>query len=126
MAILSVKTTIFFMFTIAAASLSSCNTLLCNNTIKQEVISPDSRWKAVVFERDCGATTGGSIQISILDRKTQLSSGVGNIFIVKYYPKVDVTWEDKNHLLIQYPEYSRAAKEEHTFEDIAVVYRREK
>jgi len=116
----------FFMLAITTLSLSSCDTIFCNNTIKREIISPNSRLKAVVFERDCGATTSGSIQISILDKNEQLSPGGGNIFIVKYYPKIDVTWENNNHLLIQYPEYYNPVKEVSTFEDVSVVYRRVK
>ncbi len=31
---------------------------LCGNTILAEALSPDQRHKAVVFQRDCGASTG--------------------------------------------------------------------
>jgi hypothetical protein len=31
---------------------------LCRNEIFHQVDSPDSRYKVVVFQRDCGATTG--------------------------------------------------------------------
>lgn len=43
---------------------------ICGNKIIQEIPSPNRKLKAVIFTRDCGATTGFSTQISLLS-KTQ-------------------------------------------------------
>jgi len=37
---------------------------LCANTLIENVTSSDKKWKVVLFERDCGATTDFSSQIS--------------------------------------------------------------
>ena len=46
--------------------------LPCANTVSAEHISPDGKLRAVLFERDCGATTNWSSQISILRRTEPL------------------------------------------------------
>lgn len=39
---------------------------LCEVTVFDEVVSPNGEYKAIVFERDCGATSGFSTSISIV------------------------------------------------------------
>jgi hypothetical protein len=43
--------------------------------------SPDGKIEAVIFERDCGATTGFSTQISILHKGASIRSGTGNAIV---------------------------------------------
>ena len=45
---------------------------LCANNIICTSHSPDGKLKAVVFRRDCGATTGWSINVSVLKAKDTL------------------------------------------------------
>jgi hypothetical protein len=54
----------------------------CANSMLSESRSPDGNYKAVVFERSCGATTGFSTQVSVLPIDvTQPRSG-GNALAV--------------------------------------------
>ena len=50
----------------AIYGLSELGENLCGNEIIEEIKSPDNKYKLVIFQRDCGATTGFSTQISIL------------------------------------------------------------
>lgn len=59
---------------------------MCGNYIHEEYPSPSGKWKAVVFQRDCGATTGFSTQISILPSSDSLENDSGNIFIMDGHP----------------------------------------
>ena len=52
----------------------------CVNKVYKSVPSPDHAYKIILFERDCGATTGYSTHISILKINEALDDG-GNIFI---------------------------------------------
>jgi hypothetical protein len=54
---------------------------LCGNQIVQDLRSPGGGSHAVVFVRDCGATTGLSTQISILPANKKLSNDPGNVFV---------------------------------------------
>jgi hypothetical protein len=46
---------------------------LCENEIYSEIVSPDENYKAIIFQRDCGASTGFSTQISIVEAGDNLS-----------------------------------------------------
>jgi hypothetical protein len=59
--------------------------------------------EAVIFQRDCGATTGFSTQISIVTKGSKLSSSAGNLFVADTHlgkapaaswggPEVEVNW----------------------------------
>ena len=54
---------------------------ICGNRIAREVSSPDGKWKAVLYERDCGATTDFSTQVSILRQRQDVGNDNGNVFI---------------------------------------------
>lgn len=53
----------------------------CANEVLSQADSPDARMKAVVFQRDCGATTGFSTQVSIIPNASELPNEGGNAFI---------------------------------------------
>src|SRR5918992_4542304 len=52
----------------------------CGNELLKSIASPDGRRKLVIFQRDCGATTGFSTQASLLPAGDGLR-GSGNVFI---------------------------------------------
>ena len=60
---------------------------MCANTIVNASTSPNGKWKAVLFERNCGATTGFSSQISLIKADKELNNEAGNIYIADGYPK---------------------------------------
>ena len=53
---------------------------LCGNTPIVEEPAPGGKFRAVVFERDCGATTGFSTNISIIPARSPLPNEQGNVF----------------------------------------------
>jgi hypothetical protein len=65
---------------ICLASVVGCHDDLCGNQVTQEVSSPSGNYRAIVFEFDCGATTGFSTQVSILPANKKLKNETGNIF----------------------------------------------
>src|SRR5687767_9557274 len=89
----------------------------CSNAIVSRVEAPDGRHAAIIFQRDCGATTGFSTQISLLEAGDQLSAQ-GNAFIADTDhgaaaagewggPWAEAGWIAPNHLLIRYASNSR-------------------
>jgi len=76
----------------------------CVNHVYGEVVSPGDKYKAVIFQRDCGATTGFSTQISILEVDAALKNSSGNIYIVDGLPEMfvpKIKWEGDQKLIIQ-------------------------
>jgi hypothetical protein len=53
---------------------------MCGNQVLQEYPSPSGKLKAVVFQRDCGTTTGFSTQVSIIQTGSVLENEGGNLF----------------------------------------------
>ncbi|MCH8536313.1 MAG: hypothetical protein LAT66_00960 [Alkalimonas sp.] len=77
---------------------------MCGNEVYTEILSPDNRHKAVIFQRDCGATTDFSTQISVMKASAHLPNKSGNTFIVRGHPKHfshQVRWLSNAELFIE-------------------------
>ena len=54
---------------------------LCANRVLRTIPALDGASRAVIFERDCGATTGFSTQVAVLATDAPLPDTAGNAFI---------------------------------------------
>ena len=86
---------------------------MCGNDILRSVPSPDGKLTVVVFQRDCGATTGFSTQGSVLRSGEKLPNESGMLFIMDDNdgaaptgpgggPEAQVKWEGNRQVLIQH------------------------
>lgn len=73
---------------------------VCGNDLAQEFPSPTGALKAVVFRRDCGATTSFTMNVSILPAGQALPNDAGNVFVKDDDTAPTVRWIDETHLLI--------------------------
>ena len=84
---------------------------LCGNDVLATALSPDGAIKAVLFERDCGATTGFTEQISLLNSGDALPDQSGNIFQAEGGGRNDIRsrmrWKDNNTLNIDFPQSAK-------------------
>lgn len=97
----------------------------CGNDLMQEVYSPNGENRIVVFERNCGATTGWSSQISVLSSRTSLRGQTGNIFFAPGHPdwfSFKVTWEDDSHIVIEHNGKPIPELAETEFRDFQIRY----
>jgi hypothetical protein len=101
---------------VALSILGGCSDI-CGNTVVSRVLAPDEQHEAVLFQRDCGATTGFTTRISILDPDRDVS-GAGNTFRADADhgaaetgawggPWADSKWLSSEHLLVRYAAKSR-------------------
>jgi len=74
---------------------------LCGNNPISEAVSPDGKYKAVLFQRDCGATTDFSTQISILKKDESLPNSGANTFATGNSQNVRYHWLDNDQLVIE-------------------------
>jgi hypothetical protein len=104
----------------------------CHNTVASRSLSPDGAFEAVPFQRDCGATTGFSTQISILSPKDQPAGG-GNAFIADDDHGVarvgswqgswaEAKWLAPDQLLIRYDAKSRLFKKSENVFGVRITY----
>lgn len=89
---------------------------MCGNYVHKEYLSPDNSSKAVIFQRDCGATTGFSTQISIIGAQQDLGNSKGNIYIIDGHPNEvapNIKWMSESTLAISHPINGSEYKAEH-------------
>lgn len=98
---------------------------MCGNDIVAQLASPDKKHRAVLFQRDCGATTGFSTQVSILNERENLENSGGNILIADDHPnnnRFELSWVDSRTLLIKNTKTANALKKEGALGSIVVRY----
>lgn len=84
--------------------LDSATSSICGYEVFSVDSSPDREHKVVVFQRDCGATSGFSTQISIIHSSEELKNESGNIYIVDGHPRdvsPEVRWLSNSELRIK-------------------------
>lgn len=104
---------------LAVASFAVCSSCAdCANRVIAEAVSPGKGVRAVVFERNCGATTGFSTQVSLIRGPSGSPRGKGNLFIaddnhggvpVDLHGTLPVkaVWTSDRDLTIRYPSGAR-------------------
>jgi hypothetical protein len=94
---------------------------MCGNTIQLEIYNPNKTYKIVKFDRDCGATTGNSTQISIIKASDSLPNDPGNIFIADR-DSVEISWQSNYDILIRNPEEMQTFTKDTTFKQFRIRY----
>ena len=100
----------------------------CENNTIREVSSAAGR--AILFHRECGATTGFSTQVSFL-KSGETNTDGGNIFVADGGsrlgawggPWADVAWSPAGQLIISYDASARIFTQARTKSGIDVIYR---
>lgn len=105
----------------------------CRNELAARIVSPGGAYEAVLFQRDCGATTGFSTQVSVLPAGASPGNG-GNVFRADanhdpdmrrgawHGPWAEISWLSPRHLLIRYANGARLFARETEMDGIAVSY----
>lgn len=87
--------------------LSGCD-YQCEEKIEREVISPNGKYMAVIFEQNCGATTSILYHVNIRPSDSRYKfkkDDQGHIMDGRVFTGYgDIKWVDDQHLLIEYKE----------------------
>jgi hypothetical protein len=97
----------------------------CGSTVLSEAKSPDGNLKAVVFNYDCGATTGTGTHVSLLPASVTSPNDAGNVFVADGNggPAVSVKWLSANRLLVSYDKTARTFGMEKQFNSVTISYK---
>jgi hypothetical protein len=120
-----------FVFVMAALVLAGCDDL-CSNEVIASQAAPDGRHRAVLFGRDCGATTDFSTQLSVLKIGARLD-GDGNVFVADRDhgaaqagrwggPWTETKWVSADHLHVRYAARTRVFERADRLGDVRVTY----
>jgi hypothetical protein len=99
----------------------------------QSVNSPDGKWQAVVFGRNCGPTTGNEVHVNVGRPSTNPSLGRGNTFRAdadygkaptnaRGTPLAHATWTAQNVLTITYDSREKVYKKDERVGEVSVRY----
>ena len=78
--------------------LSGCDP--CGNTVVGGAVSPDGKYEATAFIRDCGATTDYSPQVFLRPKGKSIGK-IGNVFIGNHSNQIQIQWASSTQLVIQ-------------------------
>jgi len=98
---------------------------LCGNEIFEEALAPDGKFKAVVFQRDCGATTDFSTQISVIPSDEALPNEAGNISVARGHPRdthIEIHWSPPKNLVVRLKVGLAALKRKDAYKGFSIVY----
>lgn len=106
---------------------------MCGNELIAEFPSPEGNRKVVVFQRDCGATTGFSTHASILGTTENLKNEDGNVFAADTDhgtapsgpgrgPTLAVAWQSENSVQLSVHPKARVFKRDSEMGGIQVSY----
>jgi hypothetical protein len=105
---------------------------MCGNEVIGSAEAPDHAHVAYLFQRDCGATTDFSTQVSILPKGRKLS-GSGNAYTGDADhgaagrdawggPRTEMEWLSARHLRIRYAAGSRIFRQEQWVSGVQISY----
>jgi hypothetical protein len=126
-------TVLLLLIGAAIGGLHSLLQHMCVNDAIVEVISPDQKIKAVVFRRNCGATTDFGTHVSITSTSQILPKRSGNLFVADtdhgnapFGPdgslKVEAVWRNTATLIIRHHRKARVFKALRELKGINVSY----
>lgn len=126
MMIFIVLTIIVALFFAGNAALHSFNAFLMGKPdIIQEVVSPNGKYVAYVFEANAGATTRFTYRLSVLKNGKQPRPGdVGNTFIA--YDEFDVAWVSDNTLKVNNTSSVYVFKQKIKIGEVNIIYKHPK
>lgn len=105
---------------LAALLFAGCN--LCGNELQSVVRSSDGKFSAVVYLRSCGATTGFSTHVSIVDASQGLPDEAGNVLITHDDLPVSVEWLSNAKLSIHGTVGAEVWKLHPEYRQIQIIY----
>ena len=93
-------TALLLIAMIALAS-GSCAFLLrssCENAVKFDITSPDGKYVATLFERNCGATADFSTVVNLRKASTKFNADDLAILVVRGQTQIDLAWDSNTTL----------------------------
>ena len=93
---------------------------LSYNEVIFETVSPNGKNRAVVFNRNLGATAGHNYQLSILRWNERFRNRAGNAFIS--YSQINVEWRNDEILVVEILENKEIFKQINEVSGISILY----
>lgn len=116
----AISTIICAAFAISAAFL--CCQSACKNDPKLNILSPSGKLRAVVFNRNCGATTSFNTQLSITEANDKPLEEGGNVFVVDGNVPLKIQWLSETKLFVAGGRGVKVFRQEELAKGVAISY----
>lgn len=138
------KKVVFGLLAVAIVTIGACVALfnhffsdMCATTVIDQTTSPSGKFKAVVFQIDCGATSDFNSQVVIVPGNKEVSEKVAlskSFFAAdrdhgrapegkERGPELRLNWMSDSSLEIQHHEFARIIRAEKSSKGVTVDYR---
>ena len=94
----------------------------CGNEVASTIESPRGSHVAVIFNRNCGATTGFNTQLSVLAKGDAVPKEAGNAFIANGSLALRVRWVSESELVVVGFHGAKISKQEKLANGVIVSY----
>ncbi len=94
----------------------------CGNEVVSTIESPRGSHVAVIFNRNCGATTGLNTQLSVLAKGDAVPKEAGNAFIADGFLALRVRWASESELVVAGVQGAKIFKQQKLANGVAVSY----
>ncbi len=95
----------------------------CQNEATQYISSPGGRYRAVIFYRNCGATSDFVTNVSLLKGLEIVNhSETGNLLVGSGRLPIQLNWISARHLVVTYPKGSEPRLINRTYDGVTVDY----
>lgn len=95
----------------------------CGDSVVSESVSPNGQLVAVVFLRNCGATTGYSTQVSLRRSAEPFDSEKQSPFLILDDDgKVVLSWREQSRLVIRLPREPKVVRKESEQSGVSIEY----
>lgn len=94
----------------------------CSNEVASTIESPRGGHVAVIFNRNCGGTTGFNTQLSVLVKGSAVPKEAGNTFIADGSLALKVRWVSESQLVLTGSRGAKIFKQEKLANGVVVSY----
>src|ERR1041385_8380674 len=106
---------------------------ICSLDVIRRMPSPDGRFEAVLFQRNCGATTNFATNLSITRSGSTISNAPGNLLVADsdhgrapldsgYVVRVTVRWVTPDSVIVHYDSRAHVYKQSMRAHGVSVAY----
>lgn len=97
---------------------------MCSNEPVATIPSPSGKTKAVVFHRNCGATTDPNTQVAVIPAYGDLANIPGNALILGGDVPLEVRWVSDSWLSISGLGTARVFKQQESVANVTIAFAR--
>ena len=106
---------------LAGITASGCGAR-CRNEPIAVVPSPSGKSEAVVFHRNCGATTGPNTQVAVIPSYSDLPNIPGNALVLDAEVPLEVRWLSDSSLSVSGLGSVRASRQQESVAGVSIAY----